>query len=147
MSTMRITARVVDEEFGIEAVAPDGKVLTFDGEDGKHGATPMQHLLASVGACSLMDVAHILRKKRLAFRDLRVECVGERPDEGHPKPFKSLKLVFLVRGDVPRKVLEDAARLAIQKYCNVGATLKEGLSVDFEAVVDGDSLHESVTKR
>jgi putative redox protein len=79
----------------------------------------------------------ILRKKRLAFRDLRVECVGERPDEGTPKPFLGVKLVFRVKGDVPAKAFDDAVRLAVEKYCSVGATLGKGIPVAWDAKLDG----------
>lgn len=136
MNIMRIEARHIGKGHAVEAHAPDGKLLQFDGEGGSFGPTPMQHLLAAVGACSVMDVAHILDKKRIAYSDLRVECIGERPDAGHPRPFESVKLVFHVRGDVPQKALDEAARLSVEKYCNVGATLGKALRVGFDAIVD-----------
>lgn len=125
--------RHTGEGHGIEGVSPNGSLLSFDGETGSAGPTPMQHLLAAAGACALMDVALILRKKRLVFEGLRVECIGERPDEGHPRPFTSVRLVFSVEGDFPQKTLEDAARLALDKYCNVAATLRAGIAPSFEA--------------
>ena len=115
---------------------PQGATLRFaDPDESTYGPSPMQALLASVGACALMDVDVILRKKRLAYSDLRVECVGARPDEGHPKPFLDLKLVFHVTGDVPQKAFDDAVRLSVEKYCSVGATLTKGAPVAFEARV------------
>lgn len=115
---------------------PQGVTMWFaDPDESKVGASPMQHLLAAIGACALMDVDIILRKKRLTFTDLRVDCVGARADEGSPKPFLGVKLVFRVEGDVPTKAFDDAVRLAVDKYCSVGATVKAGAPVEFEAKV------------
>lgn len=130
-----ISLKHAGDGHAIEGLAPNGTPLRFDGEDGMTGPTPMQHLLAAAGACALMDVAHILRKKRIPFTDLRVECVGERPDGGHPNPFLGIHLVFSASGEVPAKALEDAARLAMERYCNVAATLRAGIEPTFSAHV------------
>lgn len=135
MPELSIGLRIASEGFAIEGRAPNGTSLVFDGDAGSAGPSPMQHLLAATGACALMDVAHILRKKRLTFHDLRVECVGDRPAEGHPRPFTAIRLVFSIEGDVPVKVFEDAARLAMDKYCNVSATLRAGVAPSFEVRV------------
>lgn len=132
----RLTVTHTGRGHAMECATPEGVTMTFDSaEKDPHGATPMQHLLAAIGACSLLDVEVILRKKRLEFSNLRVECVGERPDEGNPKPFRDVRLVFRVDGDVPQKALEDAARLAVEKYCSVGDTIRHGAPIAFEARV------------
>lgn len=135
MSEMRLAIRHTGDGHKIVADTLSAGELTFDGEGGAFGATPMQHLLAALGACTLMDVAVILRKKRIAFADLWVEAIGVRPDEGHPKPFTGAHLVFHVAGDVPAKAFDDAVRLSFEKYCNVGATLRAGLVPTIEARV------------
>ncbi|MHB8605864.1 MAG: OsmC family protein [Thermoplasmatota archaeon] len=133
MSELRLVVRHTGDGNVVECRAPSGARLAFDGEEGLAGATPMEHLLASLGACALMDVAVILRKKRFAFTDLHVECAGLRVDEGHPRPFESLSLEFHVAGDVPARVLEDAAKLTLAKYCNVAATLARSPPIRIEA--------------
>lgn len=136
MAEMRLTVTHTGKGNAMDCVTPQGAKMTFDNPDeGTYGASPMQHLLASLGACSLMDVEIILRKKRLSFHNLRVECVGKRPDEGTPKPFQDLKLVFHVEGDVPAKAFDDAVRLSVEKYCSVGTTLERGAPIAFEARV------------
>lgn len=135
MSRLRLDIRHTGEGHRITTRAPTGGELTFDGEGGTFGATPMEHLLASLGACTLMDVAIILRKKRIAFEDLRVEAIGARADEGHPTPFTEIRLVFHVDGDVPAKAFDDAVRLSFETYCNVGATLRAGLVPTFETQI------------
>lgn len=134
MGEMKLTVTHTGKGNALECATPEGARLTFD-SGGEHGASPMQHLLAAVGACALMDVDIILRKKRLDYRNLRVECAGERPDEGTPKPFLGVKLVFRLDGDVPQKAFDDAVRLSVEKYCSVGRTVEKGAPLAFEARV------------
>lgn len=135
MGQMRLTVTHTGKDNEVESTTEGGARMTFDGDGGAYGATPMQHLLAAIAACSLMDVDIILKKKRLAYTNLRAECVGERPDTGTPKPFKSVKLVFLLDGDIPQKAFEDAVRLSVEKYCSVGDTVKHGAPISWEARV------------
>lgn len=133
----RLTIAHTGKGFAIGGVTPLGVSLTFDnpGDGGTHGASPMEHLLGAFAACALMDVDIILRKKRLAFSNLRCECTGTRPDSGDVKPFTGIRLVFRVDGEVPKKAFDDAVRLSVEKYCSVGATLKAPPPVAYEAQV------------
>lgn len=135
MAEMRLTVKHTGTGNQVESTTEGGARMTFDGDGGTYGATPMQHLLASIAACSLMDVDIILKKKRLSYQNLRAECVGVRPDTGTPKPFRSVKLVFRVEGEVPDKAFEDAVRLSVEKYCSVGDTVKHGAPIAWEARV------------
>lgn len=136
MSEMRLTVRHTGKGSGMECTTPQGVTMTFDDPDtGNHGASPMQHLLAAIGACALVDADIILRKKRLSFSNLRVECVGARRDEPFPRLFTGIKLAFHVDGDVPAKVFEDTVRLSVEKYCSVGGTVSTGAPIAFETHV------------
>src|SRR5207245_793119 len=104
MAEMRLTVRHTLDGDAMECATPQGGTIRFDGSEGPtQTGSPVQHLLAAIGACALLDVHTILQKKRLAYSDLRVECVAQRPDEGTPKPLLDVKLVFHVKGDVPQK--------------------------------------------
>lgn len=135
MAQMRLTVAHTGEGHRVTGTTSEGTTMEFDGGDAPRAPTPMQHLLASMGACALMDVDVILRKKRLAFRALRVECIGEREARDDVNPFTSVRLVFRVEGDVPEKAFADAVRLSVEKYCNVGATLEKALPIAHEARV------------
>ena len=133
---MRLTVTHTGKGSAMDCVPPSGARLTFDDPDtGNHGASPVEHLLASIGACALVDVGMILAKQRLAFEDLRVECIGERRDEPFPRVFVDVKLVFRVAGDVPSDKFEKAVKLSLEKYCSVAGTLRESAPVAFEAIV------------
>lgn len=135
MAQMRLTVTHTGKGHAMECVTPQGARIGFDDGDAGTTGNPVQHLVAAIGACALYDVDVILRKKRLEFSDLRVECVATRPDEGTPKPLLDVKLLFHVKGDVPAKAFEDAARLAVEKYCSVGETVRKGAPIAFEAHV------------
>lgn len=143
LTELRLAVRHTGDGHKIVADTLTAGELTFDGDGGTFGASPMQHLLAALGACTLMDIAIILRKKRIAFADLWVEAIGTRPDEGHPKPFTGIRLAFHVSGDVPAKAFEDAVRLSFEKYCNVGATLRAGVIPTLETHIDSPPSQEA----
>ena len=136
MAEMRLTVAHTGKANALECVTPQGARIGFDDTDAGTTGSPVQHLLASLGACALMDVDIILRKKRLEFSDLRVECVAQRPDEGTPKPLLDVNLIFHVKGNVPTKAFDDAVRLSVDKYCSVGETVRKGAPVRFEARIE-----------
>lgn len=136
MSEMRLTVTHTGTGHAIECKTPQGALITYDGDGGITGGTPMQHLLGAAAACALMDVKVILDKKRLKFSNLRAECVAGRESVGEVNPFTDLRLVFRVDGDVPTKAFEDAVRLAVEKYCSVAATLARPTPVTHEARVN-----------
>lgn len=132
----RLTVTHTGKGMALECVTPQGAIIRFDDTDAGTTGSPVQHLIASIGACALMDVDIILRKKRLDFTDLRVEVVVQRPDEGTPKPLTDVKLLFGVKGDVPQKALDDAVRLSVERYCSVGETVRKGAPIAYEARLD-----------
>lgn len=134
---MRLTVNYRGPGLAMDCKTPEGALITFDSaSSGTYGGSPVQHLLSALGACALMDVETILRKKRLTYTNLRVECIGARPDDVVPKPLLDAKLVFSVEGDVPAKAFDDAVRLSVEKYCSVGATLARATPVSYEAKVN-----------
>ena len=131
----RLTVSHTGKGMALECVTPQGAVIRFDDSDAGTTGSPVQHLIASIGACALVDVDIILRKKRLQFSDLRVEVVVQRPDEGNPKPLTDVKMVFRLAGDVPQKAFDDAVRLSVERYCSVGETVRKGAPIAYEAKI------------
>ena len=85
------------------------------------GMRPMELLLLGLGACSAVDVVHILRKGREAVTDCVVELEGERAATD-PKVFTDIRLRYVVTGRklAPAKV-ERAVALSAEKYCSASA--------------------------
>ena len=103
-----------------------GHRITVDGAEqfgGQNlGARPMHLLLASLGACTAMDVISILRKMRQPVKAYRIQVEGQRAEE-HPKVFTSITIKHIVTGDVDEERLAHAIELSNTKYCSAHAML------------------------
>ncbi|MGQ9902086.1 MAG: OsmC family protein [Fimbriimonadales bacterium] len=87
-------------------------------------ATPMEHLLLAVAACTAMDVVAILRKMKQELTAYRVEIQGERHPE-HPRRFTKVVVRHYLQGNnLDPKAVEKAVRLSDEKYCSASATLR-----------------------
>lgn len=99
------------------------------------GVRPMELMLLSVGACSAVDVVHILRKGRQDVADVQVEVKGERTATD-PKVFTRIHLHFVVAGrGLTRERVERAVQLSAEKYCSASIMLgRAGAEIthDFE---------------
>ena len=113
-----------------------GGTLVVDGSpeiggEGR-GMRPMELLLSAIASCSAMDVVAILRKQREPLESLRIEIEGDRKD-ATPAPFTAVRLVFVANAQVDAHKLERAVKLAVEKYCSVGATLDPSVADTWEA--------------
>ena len=94
------------------------------------GIGPMNALLTSLGACSGMDVAAILLKRKQKLGSLTVEVSGKRPKYGHPKPFTEIHLKFLVGGaSIEEKFVKEAVTDSTDKFCSVVATINARVKI------------------
>jgi putative redox protein len=90
------------------------------------GVRPMELMLMSVGACSAVDVVHILKKARQPVRDCFVEVHGTRA-ETEPKVFTDIHLKFVVSGEgLSENQVRRAVELSADKYCSASIMLKRG---------------------
>jgi putative redox protein len=126
-----------------EATPPSGNRFTMDahpevgGEN--NGPTPVEALLASIAACSGMDVISILKKKQQKVTSYRMEIEGERAPEGQwPRPFLRIRLTHIIRGDnLDSAAVARAVELSDNKYCSVIATLRGSPAVESAWRIDG----------
>jgi len=99
------------------------------------GPRPMELMLLSVGACSAVDVVHILKKARQPVADVHVEVKGTRADTD-PKVFTAIHMHFVVKGTgLGESQVERAVKLTAEKYCSASIMLgRSGCKVthDFE---------------
>jgi putative redox protein len=96
------------------------------------GIGPMNALLTSLGACSGMDVAAILLKRKQKLNSLKVEVSGKRPKFGHPKPFTEIHLRYLVGGDaIEEKYVKEAVSDSTTKFCSVAATVSGNAKISY----------------
>lgn len=125
----------------LEGHSSEQKKTVFDSHSSENyvskAATPMEIMLQSMAACSMMDVLSILEKKRKNITSLHVEVIGDRADE-HPKVFTSVLLKFYLKStDAELKDIERSVELSQQTYCSAAAMFKRsGCEVKTECYLD-----------
>src|SRR5262245_19587760 len=103
--------------------AGSGQHSVLDSGPGMQAPSPTETLLASLGACTAMDVISILRKKRQNVTAYSVDVTGERRPE-HPKAFTKIEIVHRVKGhDLSSVAVLEAVQLSETRYCSVHASL------------------------
>jgi len=129
-------------ELIFKADTPTGSSLMMDAypEEGQKskGPTPVEALLASIGACSAMDVVAILVKKRQVVTAYRVEVEGVRAPVGEwPRPFLALTVRHILTGkNLEPDAVQRSIELTDEKYCSVIATLREAPKVESVWVIE-----------
>jgi putative redox protein len=123
-------------ELSFGAALPSGASLEFDSED---GPTPIEAFIASLAACSAMDVVSILTKMRQDVKSYRVEVEWERgPRDVWPRPVTSVSVRHVFTGaGIDRSAVEKAVRLSDEKYCGVTATLRTPPKIETTWTVEG----------
>jgi putative redox protein len=99
------------------------------------GMTPMELVLQAAGGCSLMDVAFILRKRRIPLEMLTAEVVGVKRDT-NPKIYEKIEVVYRAKGEgVTVDELNRAVQLSISTYCSVFGMLQKSAEVTWRSEV------------
>ncbi|HWR01733.1 MAG TPA: OsmC family protein [Chlorobaculum sp.] len=87
-------------------------------------ASPMEVVLESFAACSMMDIIIILKKMKKEIVNLETGLEAERA-EVHPKVFTSINARYRLKSpDCTLDEFNKAITLSIDKYCSVAAILR-----------------------
>lgn len=100
--------------------------LLLDDPAGGTGPKPIELVAVALAGCTAFDVITILRQKyhqKVTGYEVRVEAdQAERP----PQVFTEVRIVHVVTGrDLDSGALQEAIRLSEEKYCSVGAMVKQ----------------------
>ncbi len=99
------------------------------GED--KGPRPMEVLLVSLAGCTAMDVASILKKKRVNLQDMTVKVNAEQAPQ-HPKYFTRIDVEFNFEGkDIKEEDVKRAIELSKDKYCSVSVMLEVKAEISY----------------
>jgi putative redox protein len=104
--------------------------MLLDDAAGATGPKPIELVATALAGCTAFDVITILRQKyhqKVTGYLVRVEAdQAERP----PQVFTNVRIHHVVTGfGVEAKAIEEAIRLSEEKYCSVGAMVKETASL------------------
>jgi putative redox protein len=111
-------------------------VLSTQDEQNGVGCKPVDLLLIALAACTAVDVVDILAKKRTPLSGLEIQVRGEQELEP-PWAFRKIHLLYRLRGArlSPGNV-EQAIRLAEEKYCAVSATVRGTVEITWEYEIE-----------
>lgn len=104
--------------------------MLLDDAAGGTGPKPVELVAVGLAGCTAFDVVTILRQKyhqKMTGYEVRVEAdQAERP----PQVFTSIRLHHVVTGfEIDPTAIEEAIRLSEEKYCSVGAMVKQTASL------------------
>lgn len=113
-----------------ELKSETGHTLVVDGPADMGGINagprPMELVLMGTGACSSVDVIHILKKARQDVTDCVCEMDAQRVDET-PAVFSKIHMHFVVTGRGLRDAqVKRAVDLSAEKYCSASIMLSRG---------------------
>ena len=113
----------------LRADPSSGHALSFDDRDSDRGGSPVETILAALGACSAMDVISIATKKRQAIDEYRIHVRGSQRDE-YPQVFTEIFVTHEVVGvDLSEAAIRRCIELSATKYCPVNAMVSAGATV------------------
>jgi putative redox protein len=104
--------------------------VLLDDAAGATGPKPIELVAAGLAGCTAFDVITVLRQKdhqKVTGYEVRVEAEqAERP----PQVFTSVRIHHVVTGfEIDPAAIEEAIRLSEEKYCSVGAMVKQTASL------------------
>ena len=96
------------------------------------GIKPSDLLPIAVASCTAVDVVEILEKKRMPLTSLEISSSSEQ-DQDPPWTFRKIHLYFKVSGkNLTEAAVEQAIRLAEEKYCSVASTVRATAQITFD---------------
>lgn len=134
MSSISVLATFADPASGMKLTATTASDFSigYDTEEAggdRSGPSPMESVLAALAACTSMDVASILRKKRQTPTSYEIAVTGERSDE-HPRVYTAIVVEHRVTGDVDAEAVRRSVELSATRYCPVSAMLSASVRIE-----------------
>lgn len=120
------------EGMRVDVVSGSGFPVSFDTlalDEGGVGPSPTETLLAALAACTAMDVASIMRKKRQHMERYEIAVTAEKADE-HPQVFTSIVVEHQIVGDVSSEAVRRSVELSAASYCPISAMLSRSVPIE-----------------
>jgi len=132
---MKITTRMIDDhQFESSNEAGNKVLIDMRHASEKTGQSPVEMLQSALAACAGVEVIGMIKKRKKAVDDLRVEVTCVRNAET-PRWLKEIHCKYiLTSSDATAEELEKVTRLAMEKYCSVASSLKSEITFSVEVV-------------
>jgi putative redox protein len=103
-----------------------GHDLILDDGVGDAGPRPTETLVAALVACTAMDVASLLAKKRQVVTSYTIDALAHQRDE-YPQVFTRIDLTHVVEGPgVAIAAVKRCIELSASRYCPISAMISAG---------------------
>lgn len=135
---MKVTLKRKNDAYWFQGTGKNPVPVHID--NGENGASPMELLLMSVGACSAVDIVSILTKQRQEIVSYSMEVIGERVEVAQARPFKTMHVDIFLEGKISALKAKKAADLSFQKYCSVSLTLEPQVPITYDVHVNGEKI-------
>ena len=104
--------------------------MLLDDAAGGTGPKPIELVAVGLAGCTAFDVITVLRQKyhqKVTGYEVRVQAdQAERP----PQVFTTVRIHHVITGyEIDSAAIEEAIRLSEEKYCSVGAMVKQTASL------------------
>lgn len=131
----KVTLRWDGDQRFDASVTGKAETIRMDGNRDA-GPSPVDTLIAALGACVGIDVVDILAKRRTPVQGMSVSAVGDRA-AAIPARVTKIQLEFRIRGaGIERVHAERAIELAVTKYCSVRDTLDPNMPIEWTLELD-----------
>lgn len=116
------------EEDGYVGTTGRGKRFGIYGSD---SPSPMEMVLHGHAACSLIDLIDGLKHRKENLESVKVEIEADRANDA-PKVFTSVRMGYIVKGDVPETLVRRLIESSHEKHCSVGIMItRSGASLEW----------------
>ena len=113
-----------DEEFEFKNISNNSLIVDMYDENLKKNHSPMELLLSALTSCAAVEIVSMIKKRRRDFKDLKAITTGIRA-MNPPRFFKSINIEYQIySSDLTNEEAQRFISLSIEKYCSVGATLR-----------------------
>jgi putative redox protein len=132
---MKIMTKMIGDEL-YEAVTKDSIPVTIDMRalPEKQSQSPVELILSSLSACGAVDIVSILKKRKKTIGSFTIETEGTRREET-PRSFTAIHCQYnVVSGDVTEEELYKAAKLSLENYCSVAASLNATITFSVKVI-------------
>jgi putative redox protein len=91
-------------------------------------------VLSSLAACGAIDIVVMLKKRRKHIVDFHIETEATRNAEP-PRWLTAVHCKYIIMSpDVTEEELDKVARLSLEKYCSVAASLKSEITLSVQII-------------
>jgi len=132
---MKIITRMIEDEL-YEASNKYGNKVMVDMRDhgSKQSQSPVEMVLSALAACGAIDIVVMLKKRRKQIMDFHIETEASRNAEP-PRWLTAIHCKYIMTSpDVTEEELDKVARLSIDKYCSVAASLKSDITLSVQVI-------------